>query len=267
MNKVPPETHQEEIDLYELVLRIRKRWKLVLGTIFVFLVGAFVYILFAKPVYKVSFIISVNKISPYIIKKEIENINNLIKDRSYNKLSEKLLLDRSQSEKVANIYWKDIPNTNNLEIVLELYDPTVGMVFYKNLLDYLNKSPFIIENLREEKELINKNLQEIEDYIRDLENKKRIVDNVLSKRENIYFNPGELDVSLWNLKFQKRQMEANLQSLDNPIKIAVEPVIPTKPFKPKRTVILFFAFISSLFLGIFLALVLDWWSEVKRGHS
>ncbi len=42
----------DEIDLYELWLKLRKRWKLIFGTFFIFTVGAFVFAFLMTPVYR-----------------------------------------------------------------------------------------------------------------------------------------------------------------------------------------------------------------------
>lgn len=52
---------EDEIDLYELWLTIKKRWKTVAVTTFIFFIFAVFYIISARPVYKSEFVINIPK--------------------------------------------------------------------------------------------------------------------------------------------------------------------------------------------------------------
>jgi uncharacterized protein involved in exopolysaccharide biosynthesis len=51
------------------------------------------------------------------------------------------------------------------------------------------------------------------------------------------------------------------------IQLAVPPVVPDKPYSPKKVLILIISAVSGLFLGIFLALFVNWLEKVKKSHE
>ena len=57
----------------------------------------------------------------------------------------------------------------------------------------------------------------------------------------------------------KKQLE-NLKGYE----MASQPIIPNKPVKPKKLLVVAISLISGLFIGIFLALFLSWLEEMKK---
>ena len=51
------------------------------------------------------------------------------------------------------------------------------------------------------------------------------------------------------------------------LKVTESPVMPKKPYSPKRSLVVAVAFVSSLFLALFLALIIDWIGAVRKQYS
>ena len=81
----------------------------------------------------------------------------------------------------------------------------------------------------------------------------------------IYFNPAEIDKAIQAFESQLISIKTQLETLKG-FEMSVNPVIPEKPDKPKKFLVLTVAITSSLFLGIFLALFLEWLEEARKRH-
>lgn len=280
--------YEDEIDLYELWLRIKKRWIVIVSTIFIFMTVAVGYIFIAKPIYKGTFTVKlpvyvssflskgkeekvyvyVNFLSPEEVKMELEKLNNLIKVKKYNKVSLKLNLDLDETKKLVSIE-AYIPrkSKDTIKIEVETTDPSIIKPISKKIVAYLNNNRYLKYHIETKKSQLKKEIRTIEKAILSLQNlKSKIIDKFLKKREPIYFNPAEIDQVIQNLFVKLMDLKTRLEMLKGFV-ISVEPEVPSEPAKPKKLLILSISFISSLFFGIFLALFLEWLEEAKKKHN
>ncbi|WP_197460563.1 GNVR domain-containing protein, partial [Thermodesulfatator autotrophicus] len=51
------------------------------------------------------------------------------------------------------------------------------------------------------------------------------------------------------------------------VELAVEPVVPNKPYKPKKLLIVAVAMVSGLFLGVFLAFFVEWLENARKRYE
>ncbi|HOV10116.1 MAG TPA: hypothetical protein PK482_13515, partial [Spirochaetota bacterium] len=51
------------------------------------------------------------------------------------------------------------------------------------------------------------------------------------------------------------------------LNVTESPVMPKKSYSPKKSLVVAVAFVSSLFLALFLALIIDWIGAVRKQYS
>ena len=101
-----------------------------------------------------------------------------------------------------------------------------------------------------------------------MKRKKRIVEEALRRGDfgNIRFNPLSMEREILEVEKDLYDLKSRLEGL-KAFEVTVEPTIPSDPVKPKKALILGVSLISSLLLGIFLALFVDWLEEARRRHQ
>ena len=274
---------EDEIDLYELYLILKKRWKSVFLTFLLFLLVAIGYVLIAKPVYSTEFYIKIPSV--YVkegnsLKKEniltveetsslIKKLQDKLKEENYTELSKTLDLPESNIRKIKDI--KPEKLRNNKEIIkvhIETNQSNLIPVISSKILDYLNNYPYIKEKLRIEKEKL---AQLINISQSELENMKKTKDLILKniqegKIQNFSFNPADIDAKILEISQRITQLQLKLQELKG-FELSVSPTIPKKPSKPKKALIIAVASVSGLFLGIFFAFFKEWIENARKRHE
>lgn len=270
--------YEDEIDLYELWLRLKKRWKIILGTVSLFTILSIVYIFIAQPIYEGKFAV---KLPSYIhglskvvllfsteeVKIELNKLKNLIKLKRYDKLSSKLNLEIDTVVKIVSIdvhTIRDLKDT--VEIKVQTTDPNIIRLISYKIVDYLNNNRYIKELINMKRLQLKEELIEIEKNIESLKNTKKLVEGLINEGKAIYFNPAEIDRTIESFMSKLFTLKTQLKTLKG-FSISVEPEIPSEPVKPKKVLILSISFVTSLFLGVFLVLFLEWLEEARRKHE
>ncbi|WP_029522932.1 Wzz/FepE/Etk N-terminal domain-containing protein [Persephonella sp. KM09-Lau-8] len=274
---------EDEIDLYELYLILKKRWKSVFLTFLLFLLIAIGYILTAKPVYSTEFYIKIPSV--YVkegnsLKKEniltveetsslIKKLQDKLKEENYSDLSKALNLSESKIKKIKDINPEKLRNNKEIiKIRIETNQSNLIPVISSKILDYLNNYPYIKEKLKLEKEKL---AQLINISQSELENMKKTKDLILKniqegKIRNFSFNPADIDAKILEISQRITQLQLKLQELKG-FELSVSPTIPKKPSKPKKALIIAVASVSGLFLGIFFAFFKEWIENARKRHE
>lgn len=197
-----------------------------------------------------------------IINTELSN-NALNKSQKTSMMAKLLNLSYSQAEQIASIKAENKLN-KGLKITIESYRPKEIEYIASGLINYLNSQPsikFIIgsqKNLLElQKKFLNESLQD------QIKLKNTITSEITKGRVNIIgFNPLDLDQSIVNTKVEIQKINREISILG--VKVSNKLLIPSKPSKPKKLLILAVSFLSSLFLGIFFAFFAEWVSANKK---
>ena len=270
----------DEIDLYGLLLVLKRRWKTIVFSTFILVAVAVVYIFITKPVYKSDFVLKlpvriteslaeVPEITPYEVKEYINPINQFLKGKKYAKAAKFLNLPEKDVRKLVDINVNTIRGNNKIvKIELETYEPLNIPIYTEKIYQYLQNNPSLREKLQLERKTIQENIKTISSKLKEL---KKLRDFLLSKlrsgRLNIVgFNPADLDKQILQLKLQLNNLKTQLKSLKG-FEISVPPVIPDKPYKPKKLLILAVSLVSGLFLGVFLAFFREWLENAKKQHQ
>ncbi len=272
----------EELNLYETYLVLKKRYKLIVGTVVVslILVGIITYL--ERPIYRNSFTVRLpcvvdtakSERKPVIsvaeFKKIIDELNYGLKNKKRAKaLSDKLGIAEEEARALSGFSVASTKGDLNefIEISIDVHDQQFKNDLKNALLQFLNENQYAIEKttfLRKKSQL---NKKELEASFKEMQEIRDIVFSQI-KREGpkyIGFNPLQLEREFLDFKTRLVDIEDAIRSLSG-FEIVTESMIPQK-IKPRVSVNFTLAVISSLIVGIFLSFMLEWLEKnVKKGR-
>ena len=268
MEPRPPEGYQEEeIDLYELWLRLKKRWRTVLGTVAVGLILSVLYILTATPVYEGTCVIRTNVVTPKEAVRYVNALNDLIRERKFEELAQRIGLDVSLSRKIVRINAREVRGVSDIvEVNLKATDPRVLGPAARGIVDYMNTNPYVLKRLSLRKKELEFKRESLQKRIKALEETKRIVNTLLREGRSIYFNPAEIDRMIEELRTELIEVESRIALLKG-FELSIEPPEPLEPSSPKKAIVLTVSFLSSLLLGVFAALFQEWLHSARKRYG
>ena len=277
---------EDEIDLYELWLTLKKRWKVVLSTTALFVLASVVYILVAKPVYEAKAIIklpayyeknneTIKKV-PFITSKEtellIEKLNQLIEQKELTIISKKLNIPVNISKYITKIYTNNDRKNRDIILIKVEYsgkNPKFEQQIFPAVVKYLNSNPYLSEKINLKRETLKKLISTVNQKLKELISMKSLILKKLPKssKNNVFtFNSFSIDREILSLQLQLNEFQYKLENLKG-FEISVEPIFHKNPAKPKKSLILAVATVSSLFLGVFLAFFLEWIENARKRHT
>lgn len=239
--KTQMEKYSDEIDLYELLLVLKRRIRYIIA---IFLIGLLIggLISFLSPnIYQARATLWVDSL---IAQSLIENFK-----ASDNKFSLIIPLQQTKNPDVNNL---SLSILNSSEFKKRVFDKLKKSYGYRDNAALLNNGFFTAEidkktgsiNLISEQK--DRKIAEdilkivIEEFEKELDKVSQVYSEALStKREKID------------------------KSKNFVMAVIEKPVSTDSPVKPKRKLILAVAGISALFSGIFLAFLVEWWSNVR----
>ncbi len=264
----------DEIDLYELFLVLKRRWKLVLFPLLLFIVISLIYLIFASPKYKSKGILEVQNFFPIYSNEKNSLSFTITSPRAIEELVNYLgeLLKSPEKEKLENIFGRNLVNglisvearvdrrnPNLVTVEISATNPEViGKVFekvYDFVKGYYEKD---LKNLKKE---VAKYLNSLQTQIEDLE---KLKEKLL--KEGLYENALKVSEKIATLSERYYTTKLLLENFQG-IKVVLKPVKPVEPYSPKPKWILAVSSVSGLFLGIFLAFFVEWWEESRRRYE
>jgi len=272
-----PDSGNDEIDLYELFLVLKKRFKLIAGIVISAVLITGVISFLSPPVYRSSFIIRMfskneNRMNPIIstgeVEKLISELDLLRKEKQLNELSKRLNIKDEQIKKAVKFYAKTPSDDKDLvEITLDIYDRGLIPDLRNGIIQYLNQNPYVNErittwkdNLLQQKAEIQKKIQEIDGF------KNFLISQIKNDRAKyLGFNPLQLDEEVIKLKKELRDLEDTIKLLRG-FEVTIEPEIPQMPIRPKKALNIAMAGLVSLFLGISLTFLIEWIDSKKHSN-
>ena len=279
----------DEIDLYELLMVLARRWKLILGIfIAALIVSAAVSLFLLKPVYKSSFLIK-TRIAHETTKAigNIRYINFEIKNKNYDAVSKQLNIPvkyvkaiKAIKAKRIKIISKKVLTTQShvIKVTMLAINKIIPSLVAKNLVNYINNTKYVKmmesqtkSNLLYQKTLLLNNIKTISgilDNLKELSSNSASSQNSLLLYGHLNFHLRALMNKFVNTKLQIKKMDFMLKHHLYAISwVLTKPYIPSVPFKPNKKLIVAVSGISALFLGIFLAFFLEFIEKNKNRHN
>jgi len=227
--------YDDEIDLYELFVKLWKHKIFILMFTLLCTVASIVAVNIMPPKYKVT---------AKVVPNNIEFIKIFYKDLgSYGNI------DMVLSNIYIGVYTEIIfPLFKSRDLAIKAVGQALGG----------NSDPEYCASIIDEKELsidVKKNREvasviEIEVVHRDSALAYNFANNLLLQVDN------ELK-RIYNIKDSKTRL----------LNVTESPVMPKKSYSPKKSLVVAVAFVSSLFLALFLALIIDWIGAVRKQYS
>lgn len=260
---------EDEIDLYELFLVLRKRYKLIAAVSIISVAAAAVLSFLLPPVYESSFIVRTSVISPAETEKLIAGLNGLVEEERFQELSERLGIEEAAAENIVSIE-AEAPREkeeHHVEVVIEVLDPLLIHGLKEGLLKHLNNNKFVRERIALRRESIEHLKEEILAKINKIEKlSEDIIGHIEQGRiKDIGFNPIGLDKGVIDLRQKLKDLDNKLELLRG-FEVAVEPVVPREPVRPRKMLNVAVAGVGSLFLGVFLAFFMEWAGRNREDH-
>jgi len=264
----------DEVDLYELFLVLKRRWKLVLLPIVLFLTISVIYLVFATPKFKSKGLlkvqdflftynsekkyISLSVTSPRAIEELVNYLGLLLKSSKKGDLE--AILGQNLVKELVSVEAKiDRRNPKLITVEISATNPQIiGEVFekvYGFVKSYFKRK---LNNLRKE---LSKYLNSLQIQIKDL---KKIKEKL--QRKGLYEDVLKISEKIVTLSERYYTAKLFLENYEG-IKVILKPPKPVEPYSPKPAVVLAISVASGLFLGIFLAFFVEWWEENKRKHE
>jgi|GEM_PF-1196580 len=227
--------YDDEIDLYELFVKLWKHKIFILMFTLLCTVASIVAVNIMPPKYKVT---------AKVVPNNIEFIKIFYKDLgSYGNI------DMVLSNIYIGVYTEIIfPLFKSRDLAIKAVGQALGG----------NSDPEYCASIIDEKELsidVKKNREvasviEIEVVHRDSALAYNFANNLLLQVDN------ELK-RIYNIKDSETRL----------LNVTESPVMPKKSYSPKKSLVVAVAFVSSLFLALFLALIIDWIGAVRKQYS
>ena len=278
----------DEINIYELLMVLARRWKLILGIFAAaVIVSAAVSFFLLKPVYKSSFLVEIN---PDIIKNDnrvnqkfkiltgyIDSINYDIIRHHYGLISKRLGITVNLSKHISSISASQISKSGLIKITVYIYktktkdirDIASGIFKGINSFKY-----FAVLGVKNKKYLQSRKtvlLEELDAMNHIMNNMSKFIINAAGGNGKfllMYVHPktflnelGILKTTIYNVNYDLNH------HLYLPFSLVLEPSVPSVPFKPNKKLIVAVSGISALFFGVFLAFFLEFIKNNRNRHK
>ena len=118
---------EEELNIYQLWLKVKARWKLVVTVVLFSLLGSFIYLALTKPVYETTFMIKVPRVlTTAEAVAYVSSLDELIRQKRYQDLKSALMLEPDTIDKIKWIKASSIRQAKQtIKVTLEVYEPGI----------------------------------------------------------------------------------------------------------------------------------------------
>ncbi len=233
---------EDEIDLKELFQTIWNKIFFILAFTFVVSIVAVVYAYMKTPIYEAKAFVEIGTIKN---NKAIENPNNLVQRLEIiymNNISEE------QKTRISKVVV--LKNTVNfIEINVQSVSNEEAVLMLNKIINDIKKEHTLeIENYIA---LINKNITNLKEQRKELEDDKNKFDGSMLAKYNIGSKVNELSLQLSSNNIIETQLIGDIITNDYPI-------------KPKKKLIVLVAFVTGLILSIFIVFFMQFIQGIKK---
>lgn len=250
----------DEIDLYDLWLVLKKRKLTILLVILVTLCLAIAYATLAQKVYRISNTLILSQMVGTIKDSEltaaIGDLNELKIVRK-EKTAQLLSMHVDDLDKIRNIKASVIKGLGVVRVDIETLDNSAGIALMEALPGYIQSVPSIAINMEMEKALTEKNMEDL----------KAIIDNPVKDlnlpSNTVVYVPS---IDLYTLREKYNRLIMMMENIEEKqlVSFAWKTEPPLKPFKPKAILIISLSLVMGCLLGIFIAFFMEWAINARR---
>jgi len=280
----------DEIDLYEIWIILKRRKKIIFLTLIVFLFGALLYLLITKPKYRTTVVyqpvstinVSTNStsniltplISTDILAQAVNNLNTALQQENYDFLAKNLNLPLSAVEEIVSVsaQYDKKPLSKALKVVIDTNNKNLIPILSSKLESYLNKLPAVQNAIKGLKQYLITKIKIDEAQIIELTNLKKELLKELSLAKDTTFKNlilnkiFNINTKILNKKAEIEFAKLQLNQLKG-VELAVPPLLPNKPYSPQKGLVIGIAIFVGLISGIFLALFIEWLENAKKEYE
>jgi len=253
----------DEIDLYDLWLVLKKRKLTILLVVLVTLGLAIAYVALTSKIFRVSNTLIPNQMIGSIKQSEltaaIDDLNELMNLRK-EKAAQLLNMKVDDLNKIKNIKASVIKGLSVVRVDIEALDSSAGVALMEALPGYIQSVPSIAINLEMEKALTEKNMQDL----------KVIIDNPMKDlnlpSNTVVYVPS---IDLYTLREKYNHLTMIIENIEEKplVSFAWETEPPLKPFKPNIKLIVSLSLVMGCLIGIFAALFVEWTIKAQRSRG
>jgi len=259
----------DDIDLYTALHIIRKRYAIVISVFVAF--TAFIGILsfFITPLYRSS--MSVRKPLtdvryPIPLESVIARINELRKSSQISTLAKKLAVSEREAVALSSVTSRELRD-GYTEITLTAEYPQLIPKLGRGIVAALNSDAPLRESLKAQRNRLASMQQEINSTMQEYEQLRGSIrppaQQATGERE---LHVARITIAVAELKAKSAEIDRGMRLLDG-FEIAIEPMVPEKPFYPNHVLNIVVAGITSVILGVLLAFLKEWYDIGKRRAS
>ncbi len=265
MEKITPDEryHDDEIDLYDLLLVLKNRKLTILIVVLITLGIAIAYVALTPKIYRISNTLIPNQMIGSVKQSDltaaIDELNEL-KNVRREKMAQLLSMHGDDLNKIVNIKTSVSKGSSVVRVDVETLDSSAGIALMEALPGYIQSVPSIAINLEMEKALMEK----------DMEDLKAIIDNPVKDlnlpSNTVVYVPS---IDLYTLREKYNRLIMTMENIEEKqlVSFAWKTEPPLKPFKPNTKLIVSLSLVMGCFLGIFLALFLEWTTNARRARG
>jgi len=259
----------DEIDLYELWLILKKRKKVIFISTLVFLIVGTLYCFLTPPTYRATHVFRKTVISTGVFKSLANQLEEKLKNKDYKSLAELIDCSLNEAKTISSISIETSRRRSKNLFTLEVegQNPSLLKNIDKDIESFFKSSPAVKEKLNIERELLSQQLNDYSSRLASLQKeantikKKILAGNI----KTLGFNPLDIDKSILEIKSKISELNYKLQNL-KPFE-TVTFYVSDKPVKPKKKLVIAVSIITGLFIGIFLAFFFEWLENVRKRYS
>jgi capsular polysaccharide biosynthesis protein len=253
----------DEIDLYDLWLALKKRKLTILLVVLVSLGISIVYIVFTPKIYRISNTLITNQMVGAVKQSELTaaiNELNELKNIRKEKAAQLLSMQVNDLDKIRNIKALEIKGSGAVRVDIETLDKSAGIALMEALPGYIQSVPSIAINLEMKKALTEKNMEDL----------KAIIGNPMKDlnlpSNTVVYVPS---IDLYTLREKYNHLTMIIENIEEKplVSFAWETEPPLKPFKPNIKLIVSLSLVMGCLIGIFAALFVEWTIKAQRSRG
>lgn len=244
--KTVREKYEDEIDIYELLLILKKRIRLIGAIVFISVIITIIIAFLMPNIYRARAIIYVDYLLTPVLLKNLQSFQQGMSDKIHFILPVEGIQPILKNEICLSI----LNSVKFKNKILKIFQKNYGKKI-------INKERFLEWNFAK----IDRKTKTIKIIYEHKD--KRVAEAIVK----IALDELEKELKKLSKNYEKAIFKNSYDLKNNNLfilNVIEKPLSLDKPVKPKRKLIIALSGVSSLFIGIFLAFFLEWLSSIKR---